>query len=1101
MTLRTLLARSLQFHARQHLGVLLGTIVGAAVLIGALLVGDSVRGSLRDMALSRLAGADLVVTAGDRLFLHSLGTRLQTAQQDLRVASFLRMPGAISAQDGGARANSVQVWGVDALPILAPGFESQMPRPGEVLLNEALARRLNAEVGDKIVLRVPKPTSLSRDAVITPRNDMTIALRLQVAAIVTDARGWHEPFANLDLNVSQTPPLNAFLRQEELATAAGVPGKASVLLVAGSDPRKSTEVAPVQSSLRRVFSLEDAEINVAILTNANIVQLSTPRIFLDDPILHAATNVPVNGCQVILTYLANLFSTGTNATPYSMITAAGPPYTPADLRDDEVVLNEWLAEDLQAKPGDSIQVTYYIADAGTQLLEGTNHFRVRGIVPIAGVHADRTLMPEFPGLAKAESTHDWDAGFPLVHKIRDKDEAYWKQHRGTPKAFVSLAAGQKLWANRFGSATAVRWPANGEQTRTNIYNSLLANTDPASVGFTALPVRKRALAAVSQGQDFGQLFLGLSFFLIIAALILIGMLFQFGLEQRAHEVGVLLATGFLPKQVRRLFLLEGIVIAVLGALGGMVGAVIYAQLMLRGLSTIWRDAVRTSGLTFHAQPTTLAIGMAATIVVSAITMFIVLRKLGSKPARELLAEGAMTSEITVSNGTRSAAWGIALGMIAAALLAFAFSRRESASPALFFTAGPLLLFAGLLLSRASLGAFASRVSSRHVTLGALGLRGLIRRHKRSLAIITLLACGTFMVVAVGANRRDATRDASTRASGTGGFTLIGQTSLTVVHNLNSATGREFYGLSDADLKDVSFVAFRVREGDDASCLNLTRAQQPRLLGVDPEQLARRGSFTFVKTTTKITNGWQILQQAGEATCAVGDENSIRWALGLSVGDELQFTGSGGGPFKVRIDGAVANSILQGSLVISEKEFLRRFPDESGYRMFLIDVPSNRVAEVSAKLTRAMQDVGVELIPAAQRLNEFNSVQNTYLNTFQMLGGLGLLLGSIGLGIVVLRNVFERRGELAVLQAVGLRRRRISWYVLSEHIGLLALGLVVGLIAACAAVLPVLLAPGRETHYRALAILVATTVASGLLWTWLATRFALRGNLLKALRNE
>jgi ABC-type antimicrobial peptide transport system permease subunit len=206
-------------------------------------------------------------------------------------------------------------------------------------------------------------------------------------------------------------------------------------------------------------------------------------------------------------------------------------------------------------------------------------------------------------------------------------------------------------------------------------------------------------------------------------------------------------------------------------------------------------------------------------------------------------------------------------------------------------------------------------------------------------------------------------------------------------------------------------------------------------------------------------------------------------------------------FKVKLVGAVANSILQGSLLIDEAEFVKRFPNESGYRMFLIDAPSNSVRQVSASLSRALQDVGLELTPTAERLNAFNAVQNTYLGTFQILGGLGLLLGSAGLGVVVLRNVLERRGELGLLAAVGFRRRTLQAMVLSEHGALLAVGLGLGVVAATVAVLPSLLTPGAPLPYRSLALTLGAVFLNGALWTWLATRYSLRGNLLDTLRNE
>src|SRR5262249_53553900 len=153
-----------------------------------------------------------------------------------------------------------------------------------------------------------------------------------------------------------------------------------------------------------------------------------------------------------------------------------------------------------------------------------------------------------------ESTHDWDAGFPLTYKIRDKDEAYWKQFRGTPKAFITLAAGQIMWTNRFGSLTSVRYevPTNSSLSacREAIARNLLANLNPEDFGLRFEPVRAQALKAAEQSQDFGQLFLGFSIFLVVAAMLLTALLFQFGLEQRAAEIGTLLALGFSSKQVR-----------------------------------------------------------------------------------------------------------------------------------------------------------------------------------------------------------------------------------------------------------------------------------------------------------------------------------------------------------------------------------------------------------------------------------------------------------------------------------------------------------------------------------------------------------------------
>jgi len=157
--------------------------------------------------------------------------------------------------------------------------------------------------------------------------------------------------------------------------------------------------------------------------------------------------------------------------------------------------------------------------------------------------------------------------------------------------------------------------------------------------------------------------------------------------------------------------------------------------------------------------------------------------------------------------------------------------------------------------------------------------------------------------------------------------------------------------------------------------------------------------------------------------------------------------------------------------------------------------------VAGELSARLKDYGLALAPATQRLAEFNAVENTYLSIFQLLGGLGLILASVGLGLVVLRNVLERRGELAMLQAVGFEKAELKRMVFYEHGGLLAGGLACGIIAAMVAVSPALKSPGGQVPYFSLVLTIAAIAISGIVWIWIATAFALSGKMLDALRNE
>lgn len=1101
MTFWQLCLRSLRYHWRAHLGVLLGVTVSTAVLVGALAVGDSVRYSLRQMALARLGDVHLALQGRSRFFRAELGRQLGEAL-NVPAAAVILLPGSAALPENEEeRAGRVQVVGIDEQFWQLRKGESPVRLAGdEAAINTRLAQRLRLREGQEILLRVDKPSLLSRDAPLSTIQDASVPIRLRVAAIVPDRAA-----GRFSLNANQTPPLNAFVPMELLQSKLGLRGRANTLLVGAGAQAPGPDQAT--QALWKLWRFEDAGLELRTLPppRGSTLELRTDRVFLEPAVGEAALGADPRA-QGVLTYFVNELRLRDRATPYSTVAAMQGGPVPNDLRPNEMLINQWLAEDLGASPGDSITLRFWVAGPMRHLIEREASFRVRAILPMSGPALDPELMPNIPGLADKKDCRDWEPGVPIdLQKIRDKDQAYWDRYRGTPKAFISLEAGRALWQSRFGDLTAVRFQSNAA-SREDIEAHIRQAINPGALGLFFVPVRQQALAAGEQSLDFGQLFLGFSFFLIVAGLLLTALLFAFGAEQRGEESGILLALGFKPRTVQRLLLGEGAALAAIASTLGVLAAGAYTRALVWGLSGVWSGAVAGAALTYHAETATLVGGGLAAFLCALGAIWLVTRGQARAPVRVLLAGGiGETQSVPRLTIGRSLTLALALLGTAVVLSGAAFLNREGPSPGLFFGAGALLLAGAMALCRAFLAALTRADGQRQLTLGLLGIRNSARRPARSLAVIGLLACGAFLVVAVGAGRKDPAANPDRPESGTGGFAFYGETTLPVLQDLNSPEGRETYSLDEERLAEAQIVPLRLREGDEASCLNLNRAQMPRLLAVDPEMLARRESFTFTAAMPPHNRkeGWKLLNAAmpDGAVPAVADSNTLTWALGRKVGDTVPYVDEQGRPFNLRIVGVIASSILQGGLIVAERQFLERFPSISGYNVILVNAPASAAEAVREELQRGLADLGVDLESAPRRLMDFAEVENTYLSIFAVLGGLGLLLGSVGLGVLVLRNVLERRSELALLRAVGFTRPRLRWLVLSEHIMLLALGLGAGSAAALVAVIPALSTPAAEVPYASLSITLAAVVAMGVLWTLGATVLALRGPLMQALRNE
>jgi len=1104
MSFWRLVTRSLRFYWRTNLAVLLAVAVATAVLTGGLAIGDSVRYTLRKTLDDRLGQVEFAVMPQGRFFRAQL---VDDLQQPLggTVAPVLQVSGIITNEDGSRRINRVRVLGVND-KFYAAGPRQDPFEPGVddgLVVSESVAKELRVTPGDEVVLRVEKSGVMPRDVPLVSDEDRTTASRLKVRAVAGDSA-----FGRFDLQANQAAPLNVFVPLPWLAEQIGQQGRVNMLLAAGLEP--GITAAQVNAAVQRTWQLADAGLELRHLEPQNVLELRSGRIFIDEPLAAGAVKAD-KGAAGVLAYFVNRIRLGDKATPYSMVAAVGgdtgaASLLPQGMRPDEIVINQWLADDLGARVGDALELTCYVIGPRRQLNEEQRRFKVVRIVPLDGPARDPSLMPQFPGLADVENCRDWKPGIPInLDNIRPKDEQYWDEYRGTPKAFITLEAGQAIWHNRYGNLTAVRYPWR-EGLAQELDRRLRSEIDPATVGLLFQPVRERGLQAGSEGTDFGELFLGLSMFLIASAVILVGLLFVFGVESRSVQTGMLLAVGWPAKRIKRLLLAEGGLIALLGTLVGVGAGLLYTQLMVYGLSTFWSGAVGGVRIYFHADSTSLSAGGLGGLVAALFAIWITLRRQTARPVRQLLT-GNLEEGLTTRKSALRGRFGIAVAVVAfigvAVLLIVVRGGDSQAVAGVFFGAGALLLLGTLGLSYATLRIIGGW-DRPMLSLRGLGFRSATRRSGRSLAVIGLLACGVFMVVAVGANRRSPPAGPASRASGTGGFALYGESSVGILYDLNSEAGRKQLRLGGGRLEDSGTVQFRVREGDDASCLNLNRAQRPRLLGVQEEALGQRQAFTFAAASEAgDKKGWDLLRKDPQEgfVPAVGDEPTIKWALGKKVGDELEYADEMGRPFRVRIVGMLESSVLQGSLVIAEDEFTARFPSVDGYQVFLIDAPAGTTDAVAQELSSGLRDYGLMLTPTRERLAVFDAVENTYLSIFTVLGSLGLVLGSIGLGLVVLRNMLERRGELSMLRAVGFDKGRLKRMVFYEHWPLCLVGLGCGVVAAVVAVIPALQSRGGQVPFAGLLVTIAAIGLSGAAWVWLAGTLALRGGLLDALRHE
>lgn len=1081
MKISRFILRSFIHYWRSNLLVILGAAISTMVLTGTLIVGDSMRFSLEKTTELRLGKIEYVFSGNDRYFRADLADEIQ-AELNSEVAALLQQRGIASSEGGKFKLNNILVNGIDEqFFLLAENSDGiGFPMKNEAFISENLAARLQLKTGDSFLLRVEKASLVPKNAPFVSNTDNYISIRLKVGKMLTS-----DQLGRFNLGVSQTAPYNVFISISDLNERLDWETKANTLLFA-----KGSNEQNIQKALKTHWQLEDMALKISKVNDGQNLEITSERVFIDASSTDKIKKV-IPDAQEILTYMANDFSLNNKNTPYSFI-AAGP--FSESLEKDEILINSWMAEDLNAAIGEHMEVSYFSIGPLRKLIEKKHQFLIKGIVPMEGQFAERSLMPDLPGMSDAGSCREWEAGVPIsLEAIRDKDEDYWDEYRGTPKAFINYETGKTLWQNRFGSCTAIRLPSNISNEE-EVGQKIVKSITTEDLGFSIQPVKEAGLNAARGGVDFAELFMGLSFFLLVAAIILMSLLFNLHLEKRIGEIGTLKAVGFPGSLIKRLLLTEGFLIAIPGVLLGIAMAVFYNKLIFFALNTIWQEIVLTSILQESIQTVTLVSGGIISIVIVGISIWINTFKRLKSASTELQRQLKAPSNNRTKKLYKFMGWAL-LG-IAIVAIALDFKSNNPWNTGLYFMAGALLLFSFLLLMASKIGAeFKSKPFNSTALIG----KSIARNSSRSLRIIILFSLGTFVTISTGLNRKDLYKNSDQLTSGTGGYQFFMETTLPILQDLNDPQYRENEGI---DLP-YNFIQFRKNEGDDASCLNLNLITSPRILGVQPDLL--EGRFSFVTQTDDLDpeKPWASLntELPGNVIPVILDQTVIQWGLGKSVGDTLIYKNESGQEMHLKIIGGLANSIFQGNALIDEQLFLRHFPSSSGSHVFLLDGKTGDIEESKDDIARTFRNEGIELEQTADRLAKFNQIENTYLSIFLLLGGLAMILGTIGLGISLARNLLDRRKEIGVLRAIGWSKKHVFSMIANEQLILLFLGTITGTIAAFVATLPSFLAGINQNSYLTALILVLAILVNGWFWILMISRNFLWKNLLDTIRAE
>lgn len=1077
--------RSIVFYKRQVFYQVIIILLLCAVITGSLLTGNSVRTSLKKSASVHLGNAGIVASSGNRYLDPGLPSELRNAQ-GLDCTGILEIKGSVTNFSTQKAMNNISILAVDTGFFSFHGNRSIQIQPGKAMVNRRLADLLGLKEGDEIIIRIPVISDIPADAPFAPAAEQGNSAVLETGRILTS-----EEDGNFSLAISQITPLNVFISTADLERISGTRISINRILF----NRDEAKTGSIEEKIQNSLTPYDIGLKTRHVSANDSYEIISDRVFIDQALL-TGINEKLPSAAPVITYLANRIGSKSGAAPYSFVSALPESLYPEIPPGNGMLINEWLANDLKVREGDSLMMSWFSPDSLNHLRERSGYFIIKGIVGMNGIWADSTLMPDFPGISGKESCSEWDAGVPVkLNEIRDKDEAYWKKYRGTPKAFINYKTGKNIWGNNFGPATSIRFEPG--ITPESIAKDLKGSMDPGAAGISITDLYSDSIDAASQGVDFSTLFLALGFFLIGASVMLLSFAVSSFFGMRKTQVFSMHALGFRNRTIRKILLNETSIIALAGCVPGAFAGYLVNVVLTAALNSVWRGAVQTDTLSSEFALVPLITGFIISFIITTLMMYILtVRYLGKlKTAGERQASPpSMRRNIIMLSFVFTAA-------VISFILSFV---SDSQRIALCFLSGTFLLFAMLLFIRQRYIKSGERFRNRPEQSSHIS--GLYYSFYPLSAItpVAFIAAGIFAFFITAVNRKDFDSIRNDRSSGTGGYLLWAETTIPVKEDMNSFSGKAAFGLDADSLSELSFVQMKRSSGNDASCLNLNHIAAPPLLAIDPRKFMSENAFSFAKTLKgkEAVNPWKLIEQRPDSSTIYGiaDQTVLDWGLKISVGDTLMMRAENGKPVNIIIAAGLQSSVFQGYVLVSRKFFSELYPSVSGSTIMLVDGNPSKTDTYNNLLTDRFGTYGIDVTRTSDRLAVFYQITNTYLSVFAVFGALGMIIGIAGLGFVLLRNYSQRRREFGLMLATGFSFRKIRKMIFTEQMQILVSGIFTGIFPAIVATLPSL-ESNHEVSWAYLIIMILLIFLSGIAAIVLSLRSIKEKSLVEILRRD